>query len=197
MLRDKRRPSEDRSSRTGAFGPGLGACLGLSGTSYLALPEGAPYFAVTRLTGRLSDVPHHIPPAHAYLITLHLTPAALEIRRQGQAPASYGCHAGSMGIDSLARPLTMTSGVFLDCLIFYVHRRFLEGQAALLRAPRGCILRCSHGTPDRTIQNIGLALLPLLNEPEHAAPEFLAPIARATCLHLLRTYGSVHAKALS
>jgi hypothetical protein len=177
----------------GAFGPRLGVYFGVPCRSYLARPAQAPRFAITRLVGS-TNMPNQacrIPPEPSYLVTLYLIPAWLEIGCSGQAPLGHQCSAGSIGIESLATALVVTPRGPLDCLSFYIRQRFFDELAALLGAARSHTLHCVHGTPDRILRDIGMALLPLLDKPEQVAPEFLDHIARATCLHLVHTYGNV------
>lgn len=191
--------SGSKSAGAGAYGPWLCAYMGLPGATYLALPADEPRFAVTRLTGDtdLSIPPHEIPPEPAYLVTLNLIPTFLEITPSGQSRHIYGCNAGSIGIDSLRAPLVMRACAPLDCLVFYINSTLLDELATLAGAMSGYVLHCAHDTPDPVLLDIGMALMPLLGMPERTSPEFLDHIARATCLHLLNSYGSAGQGKLS
>ncbi len=50
-------------------------------------------------------------------------------------------------------------------------------------------LRCTRGTIDTVLLNIGTALLPLFDPSQFHPPELLRHVATAICAHLLHDYG--------
>lgn len=191
MPRIRKRYIRDKPTAAGAFGPRLGAYFGVPSVPYLALPTEAPRFAVTRLTGgpSLAGRVCKVPPQPVYLVTLYLIPGWLEVRRSGEETVRFGYNVGSIGIDWLGAELVVMPGGPLDCLSFYIRHNFLAEQASNLSMPRGGVLECTHGTPDPILNDIGMALLPLLEAPDQVTLTFLEHMARATCLHLVHTYG--------
>ncbi len=171
-----------------AFGPRLGQHFGLSAVPFLATPEDAPHFAVTRLcaTGHAGPGPW-LRAEPACLIFLQLMPARLEIRRAGWDAERHQCGAGSIGVESLDSALSLSFRGPFDCLSFYIQRGFFDN--AVYPPDRAAKPGCHHGTRDDVVPAFGDALLPLLASPERASPVFLDHIARALCLHLVYAYG--------
>lgn len=168
-----------------AFGPRLGRCLGLSAVPFLATPEDAPYFAVTRLSATAHVRRRRwIQAEPAYLVFLQLIPARMLTQRPGQAAKGHECDAGTIGLEVLDEALFLSFHGSFECLSFYIKRRLLDyvGAAGI---GKPC---CRHGTPDRVLRAMGQALLPLLAEPERASPLFLEYVSKAVCLYLAHEY---------
>lgn len=181
-----------------ACGPRLGRYFGLSAVPFLATPEQAPHFAVTRLSGRGGLRPRRwIPAEPACLVILQLIPARFQTRHTGRDMERHECGAGSIGLEMLDDALLLSFRGVFDCLSFYIQHRFLDEAVHALGLAGVSDLRCRHGTQDDVLWSIGQALLPLLAVPERASPAFIDHISRAIYLYLLHTYGGSRSAFLS
>jgi hypothetical protein len=188
---------DDRMDPTGAFGNQLGRYFGLEGapslsTSRLTLAR-RPAFAVTRLCCGIDQLglKREIPPEDAFVLMLFLAGLAhVELWQRGRPIKACACPSGSISIFHLADELSVYIGGPLDCLSFYIPRELMDQMTDAAGEPRILDLRCPPGRADPTIEQIGLALLPLIETPESMAPTFLDHIAIATSVHVAQAYGN-------
>jgi len=182
----------------GAFGDQLGRYFGLAGAPSLATPSGdCPQFAVTRLFCTVDQLglKQAIPPEDAFVLALHLIAVDhLEIWRHGRPISARSYPRGSISIHNLNDKVSVYIGGPLDCLCFYIPRATFDHVTDGVAEPRITDLACPLGRSDPTIEQIGLALLPLLRSPESMAPAFLNHIGLATSLHLAQAYGNFRPK---
>jgi hypothetical protein len=181
-------------SSTGAFGDRLGRYFGLDGAPSLTTPTPQnPQFAVTRLACTLDQLARKqtIPPEDAFILTLHLNRLHhLELWQRGRPISACTCRPGSISIVNLVDELAVYIGGPLDCLSFYIPRLLLDRLTDQAGEPRLKQLRCPPGLPDPIIEQIGAALLPLIDVPDKVAPAFLEHIALATGIHVAHAYGN-------
>lgn len=181
---------------TGAFGDQLGRYFGLEGAPSLTTPTPTlqqPRFAVTRIACNADQLglKQEIPAEDTFVVTLYLMPLQhLEVWRRGRPISAKEYAPGSISIVNLLDELTVYVGAPLDCLSFYIPRATLDKMTEQAGEPRIERLHCRPGFVDPIIEQIGAAMLPLLDAPESVAPDFLGHIARATSIHVAHTYGN-------
>ena len=179
---------------TGAFGDQLGRYFGLERAPSLTTPAlQQPQFAVTRIACNVDQLglKQQIPPEDTFLVTLYLKHLQhIEVWQRGRPSSARECSPGSISIVNLLDELTVYIGGPLDCLSFYLPRAALDTMTEEAGEPRLEQLYCRPGLTDPIIEQIGAAMLPLLDAPESVAPDFLNHIARATSIHVAHTYGN-------
>jgi hypothetical protein len=181
---------------TGAFGDQLGRYFGLERAPSLATPTPQrPQFAVTRIVCNINQLglKQEIPPEDTFVVTLYLMHLQhIEVWQRGRPISARECSPGSISIVNLLDELTVYIGGPLDCLSFYIPRTALDMMTEDMGPPALKQLHCTPGLVDPTLEQIGAAMLPLIDAPECVAPDFLEHIARATSIHLAHTYGDFH-----
>jgi hypothetical protein len=179
---------------TGAFGDQLGRYFGLEGAPSLTTPTPfRPRFAMTRIACSIDQrgLKGKIPPEDAFVVTLYLRNLHhLEVWQRGRPISARAYARGSISIVNLLDELSVYIGGPLDCLSFYLPRFALDKLADEAAEPRLKDLHCPAGHIDPIVEQIGAALLPLLDAPETVAPAFLDHSALAMSIHIAHTYGN-------
>ena len=157
-------------------------------------PLGAAELVVTRVHSEtsVSRTTAPVPREDAFLVVLYL--AALSFprlwldRRELQVGER---RPGDICIIPLEREMVVHIGAPFDMLQFYIRRTALDELADEVGAPRIRTLHCEPGTSvrDPVLSQLGLALLPMLDEAPEANQLFQQHMALALRAHLARTYG--------
>jgi len=180
------------------FGDRLARNFGLADAPSLATPSAEqPRFAVMRIARPIEAGPLklELPREDKILVLLFLVDLdRLEMRRTGHVASAQPCAGGSIGIFDLADGASFSIQGQLDCLVFAIAHHAMRGLAdriARLHAhrPSSLHLHCPLGCLDPTVEQIGLAVLPLLHSPERMAPAFLDHIGLALITHIIAAYG--------
>jgi len=180
------------------FGLRLARNFGLPDAPSLATPSaGQPRFAVTRIARQIEAGPLELelPREDKMLVLLFLIDLdRLEMRRMGEVASAQACARGSIGIFDLEDGASFSVEGQLDCLAFAIAHHAMRGLADRIarlhaRGPSSRHLHCPLGCLDPTVEQIGLAVLPLLRSPERMAPAFLDHIGLALITHLIAAYG--------
>jgi AraC family transcriptional regulator len=184
-----------QSARTGAFGSRMAMLMGLSHAPAITVKtRRGERLAVTRLrcdTG-VTDLPQPIPNECAFLVNLHLrevTSHKWRLRGRSRADGPYS--RGATNIVNLEDgPATLQSSPF-DCLQFYVPRAVLDEIADDNGARRIDTLTCPLGKIDPVINQLGSAILDVMEMPGLDRRLFLDHAVQALVAHFARIYGAM------
>ena len=182
---------------TGLYGPSFGRKFGANDAPFIKTRtlQGAELavteLRVTQPLGRLSDP---MPRVDAYTICLMLYELPHNAYwEDGRQVSDISLRAGEMTIQDLKRePLAMMDKK-IHSLIWYLPRSILNAVADQADAPRISELHYKPGvgTFDKTIEHIGLTLLPALRIPERVNRLFTDYVMSAFAVYAAQTYGGM------
>lgn len=174
----------------------VGSCFGLpNAPCLLSKPIKTASFSVTRLyrpirDGKTSKV--EIPPDDAYFLMLYLQDVQhCDIVADGLHAQVRNYEKGSICLADLSQGASIRIYSDLDVLGFHLPRSLFDELTEKSVETRFRGLRSQRGETDPVMANLGVALMPLLDDPSMAAPATLQHIAIAVCAHLLHCYGDV------
>jgi len=177
-----------------AYGEQIAKYFRLSKAPSLVIsPSGKPPIAITRLTSNtgLSEQTEPIPPEEAFLISMHLTPAAAsgcEIWTDDKHSRVTQWPAGGVGVYNLESGLRKRHRGPLDWVHYYVPYSAVDVFADENRKARVETLRCSHGQLDPVLQRMTQLILLHLDHPEEQCELFLDYFRLLFSAHLLKAY---------
>src|ERR1700749_155413 len=175
-------------------GVGRHFCIGEPPPRIATRALGAAQLVVTRVTSEAAAnrTTTPAPRENAFLIVLYLAPLSLprlwldrrELRLGHREP-------GDICMLPLEREMVAHIEAPFDMLHFYMPGSALDELADEIGVPRIRTLHCEPGTPvrDPVLSQLGLALLPTLDESREPDQLFLQHMALALRAHLARTYG--------
>ena len=179
----------------GAYGARMAAYLHLTAAPTLTVAtKRRSHLAVTRLVGKngLTARSAPVPTEEAFVVTLHLREVHdQELWLAGRLWSKHSYQVGGVSILDLENgPLALRSSPF-DYLQFYVPRAALDEIADDSGARRIEALSWVDGRVDHVLGQMGTALLPALERPDHACRLFVDHILFALHAHFARTYGGM------
>jgi AraC-like DNA-binding protein len=182
-------------SGQGAYGPRIAKLFHLDTAQTLTTTIlKTAKLAATRLTSGLHGigVTSPIPAEKAYLVSLQLRDLVGGEVWQGGQPAAKGSFPeGSIGIVHLeGEPIYHLPNAF-DCLQFYIPEIAFDELADDYGAPRITGFAFRSGASDPVMQQLGRALLPVLEDPFQASRLFFDHVALAVHAHLAVQYGRI------
>jgi AraC-like DNA-binding protein len=190
-------PQEPALSGQGAYGPRIARLFHLDTAQTLATTMlKTAKLAATRLTSGLRGVgaTMPIPAEKAYLVSLQLRDlAGGEVWKGGRCVATGNFPEGSIGIVDLAEEPVFHLPNPFDCLQFYIPEIAFDELADDYGAPRITGFDFRSDTVDPVMQQLGRALLPVLEDPLQASRLFFDHVALAVHAHLAVRYGRIDA----
>jgi AraC-like DNA-binding protein len=179
----------------GAYGPRIASVFHLDTAQSLTTTIlKTAKLAVTRLTSgqRGIGVTSPIPVEKAYLVSLQLRDlVGGEVWQGGQPTAKGGFSEGSIGIVHLEQePIYHLPNPF-DCLQFYIPEIAFDELADDYGAPRITGFAFRSDATDPVMQQLGRALLPVLEDPLQASRLFFDHVALAVHARLAVQYGRI------
>ncbi len=183
----------------GLYGPSFGKKFGAGDAPFIRTRtlQGTEV-AVTelRVTEPLQRLSDPIPRVDAYTICLMLHEIPNNAYwEDGHQVSAISLRAGETTIQDLKRePLAMMDKK-IHSLIWYLPRATLDAVADQANVPRIAELRYEPGlgTVDKTVEHIGLALLPALRAPERVNRLFTDHLMSAFAVHVAQAYGEMPA----
>jgi AraC family transcriptional regulator len=175
-------------------GVGRHFCIGEPPPRVMTRALGAARLVVTRVSSEAaaSRTTTPAPREDAFLIVLYLAPLPLPRLWLDHRELRLGYRqAGDICIIPLECEMVANIEAPFDMLQFYIPRSALDELADDIGVPRIRTLHCDPGTPvqDPVLSQLGLALLPMLEEAREPDLLFLQHMALALRVHLARTYG--------
>lgn len=161
--------------------------------SLVISPSGKPPIAITRLTSNvgLSEPTEFIPPEKAFVISIHLTPAAAsgcEVWTGDKHSWITQWPAGGVGVYNLGSGLRKRHRGPLDWVHYHVPHSALDAFAEEYGRTGFETLSCSHGTPDPVLQQMTQLILLQLDLTAERCELFLDYFCLLFGAHLFRTY---------
>lgn len=141
--------------------------------------------------GRLTDP---LPPVDAFMICLMLSDIPNNSYwEDGRQVSAYSLHTGETTIHDLRRRPAAVIDKPLHSLLFYLPSTTLNALADEAAVPRISELRYQPGVaaPDKTIQHLGLSLMPVFQTPEQLNQLFIDHVTLAFASHAAQTYGGM------
>jgi AraC-like DNA-binding protein len=173
-------------------GVGRHFCIGEPPPRIATKALGAAQLVVSRVSSEAAVNRTAAPSEDAFLIVLYLAPLPLPRLWLDHRELRLGYRqAGDICIIPLEREMVAHIEAPFDILQFYIPRSALDELADEIGAPRIRTLHCDPGTPvrDPVLSQLGLVLLPMLEESREPDLLFLQHMALALRAHLARAYG--------
>jgi AraC family transcriptional regulator len=161
--------------------------------SLVIQPSAKPQLAVTRLVSSigLPERTASIPPEKAFVVSVHLTPAAeqgCDIWVDDRHIQIRDWPAGGVGIYDLeSNPRTRNRGP-VDWVHYHVPRALLDVFADDAEATRIRTLECTHGTVDPVLHQMTQIILPSVESHQSFSELFLDYFRLLFCAHVVHTY---------
>jgi AraC-like DNA-binding protein len=179
----------------GAYGPRIAQLFHLDTAQTLTTTIlKTAKLAATRLTSgpRGIGITSPIPAEKAYLVSLQLRDlVGGEVWQGGQPAEKWSFPEGSIGIVHLeGEPVYHLPNAF-DCLQFYIPEIAFDELAEDHGAPLITGFAFRSGANDPVMQQLGRALLPVLEDPLQASRLFFDHVALAVHAHLAVRYGQI------
>jgi AraC family transcriptional regulator len=191
------RTNQGSEAMAGAYGRNLGMKYGAEDAPAIVTRSlHSAEIAVTevcvhRPPGQLSDP---IPRERAYMICLMLRDIPNNSYwEDGRQVSAYSLHAGEVTIHDLRREPVALIDKPIHSLLCYIPIAALNALADQANVPRIGELRYEPGVGvfDRTIEHIGLSLLPALRAPDQVSRLFTDHMTLALAAHCAQTYGGM------
>ncbi|CAN7690058.1 hypothetical protein [Variovorax paradoxus] len=178
----------------GAYGDLLGRYFELPcAPALVMLPAPTTPFVATRITC-LPDqlgMKQEIPPQDAFAVTLHLAGVSHhELWVRGRPSVVRGYAPGAISIVDLRDEVASYLGSPLDALHFYVPRALVDAVTDAAGLARVSGIACMPGLVDPVMENLGAAVLALLERRQRASSATSEHLAIAICAHLVHRFGS-------
>jgi AraC family transcriptional regulator len=161
--------------------------------SLVIQPSAKPQLAVTRLVSTigLPERTASIPPEKAFVVSVHLTPAAeqgCDIWVDDRHTQIRDWPAGGVGIYDLeSNPRTRNRGP-VDWVHYHVPRALLDVFADDAHATRIRTLECTHGKVDPVLHQMTQIILPSVESHQSLSELFLDYFRLLFCAHVVHTY---------
>lgn len=141
--------------------------------------------------GRLTDT---LPSVDAFMICLMLSDIPNNAYwEDGRQVSAYSLRTGETTIHDLRRKPAAVIDKPIHSLLFYLPSTTLNALADEAAVPRISELRYQPGvaTPDKTIEYLGLSLMPAFQTPEQLNQLFVDHVTLAFASHTAQTYGGM------
>jgi AraC family transcriptional regulator len=182
------------SDRRPAYGEQMAKYFRLAHAPSLVIrPPSKSYVAITHLvsdTG-LPERTASIPPERAFVVSVHLTPAAEQgcdiwvddrhVRIREWPPGGVGIY------DLESNPRTRNPGP-VDWVHYHVSRAMLDAFTDDAEAPRIRTLECIHGCVDLVLRQMTEMMLPAVDSAQPFSELFLDYFRLLFCAHVAHTY---------
>lgn len=173
-----------------------GQYFGLDKAPRLALkPLRSAVFSMTHLRRNAEEGETFIvdlPAEPGYFLMLYLQDAYhCDVAADGTHAPLVHYRSGSICLVDLMEGASICLHGRLDALAFTLPRALFEELSDIVPDAAPQNLQCRRGELDAVMRELGVALLPLLNQSELHVPPSLRHIAIAICAHLLHTYSGV------
>lgn len=161
--------------------------------SLVIRPPSKPELVVTRLVSDvgLPERTSSIPPEKAFVISVHLTPAAsegCEIWVDDRRTCIKDWPTGGVGVYDLeSNPRTRNPGP-VDWAHYHVPRAMLNAFADDAEVPRIQTLKCTHGNVDAVLLQLTRMILPSIGLRRSFSELFLDYFRLLFCAHVSHTY---------
>ena len=161
--------------------------------SLVIQPRLKPHIAITHLVSDigLPERTASIPPERAFVVSIHLTPAAqrgCDIWVDDRHLRIREWPAGGVGIYDLeSNPRTCNPGP-VDWVHYHVPRALLDAFTDDAQASRIRTLDCVHGRVDPVLQQMTHMMLPSVDSPRSFSTLFLDYFRLLFCAHVTHTY---------
>ena len=182
------------SDRRPAYGEQMAKYFRLAHAPSLVIrPPSKPPIAITHLVSKvgLPERTASIPPEKAFVVSIHLTPAAdrgCDIWVDDRHVGIKDWAAGGVGIYDLeSNPRARNRGP-VDWIHYHVPRAMLDAFSDDAEAARIQSLECHHGTVDPVLYRITQMMLPAVDSPHCFSELFLDYFRFLFCAHVTHTY---------
>jgi AraC-like DNA-binding protein len=161
--------------------------------SLVIRPPLKPHIAITHLVSDigLPERTASIPPERAFVVSIHLTPAAergCDIWVDDRHIRIRKWRPGGVGIYDLeSNPRTCNPGP-VDWVHYHVPRATLDAFADDAEAGRIRTLECIHGSVDPVLHHMTQMMLPSVDSPQSFSELFLDYFRLLFCAHVAHTY---------
>ncbi|AYD04054.1 hypothetical protein [Neorhizobium sp. NCHU2750] len=148
--------------------------------------------AITHLWGHYDegDRPVSLPPDDAFLVVLYLIDVEHQDIWPDRPPAALKTYPkGSICLISLRQGAAIAIRGRFEALVFHIPAAHLAELADEAGEPRVDDLMVCRGAEDRTIRNIGAALMPLFDMADDVRDRLLIHVALAFNAHIAHRYG--------
>ncbi len=182
------------SGRRPAYGEQMAKYFRLAHAPSLVIqPRLKPHIAITHLVSEigLPERTASIPPERAFVVSIHLTPAAergCDIWVDDRHLRIRKWPAGGVGIYDLeSNPRTRNPGR-VDWVHYHVPRAMLDAFTDDAEASRIQTLECFHGHVDPALHHMTEMMLPSVDSPQSFSELFLDYFRLLFCAHVAHTY---------
>ena len=182
------------AARHPAYGEQMARYFRLTRAPSLVIrPSSKPHIAITHLVSEtgLPERTASIPPERAFVISIHLTPAAergcdiwvddRHVRMKKWPPGGVGIY------DLESNPRTCNPGP-VDWVHYHVPRAMLDAFAEDAEARRIRTLESMHGRVDPVLHQMTQMMLPFVDSPQSFSELFLDYFRLLFCAHVAHTY---------
>ena len=164
-----------------------------SARSLLIRPPAKPQLAITRLVSDigLPEQTAGIPSEKAFVISVHLTPAAergCDIWVDGRCSRIGHWPAGGVGIYDLETNPRARNLSPVDWVHYHVPRPLLDAFTDDIETPRIQTLDCTHGLVDPVLLRMTQMILPSMESPQNFSEFFLDSFRLLFCSHVAHMY---------
>lgn len=185
--------SETYVSEAQPLGKKIGDYFGTGNArSLVTRPLGLTELAITHLWRDygIDDQPVILPADDAFLVVLYLIDVEHRDIWPDRPPAPLSPYPkGSICLISLQQGAAIAIRGHFEALVFHVPRQHLAELADEAGGPRVDDLMICRGTEDRTVRDIGAALMPIFDMSEDVRGRLLAHVALAFNAHIAQRYG--------
>jgi AraC family transcriptional regulator len=182
------------SNRRPAYGQQMAEYFRFAHAPSLVIgPPSKPPIAITHLVSDigLTEQTASIPPERAFVVSIHLTPAAergCEIWVDDRHSRISNWPAGGVGIYDLeSNPRCCNPGP-VDWVHYHVPRATIDAFTDDAEAARIRSLECIHGRVDPVLHGITQMMLPSVESPHRVSELFLDYFRLLFCAHIAQTY---------
>jgi AraC family transcriptional regulator len=180
----------------GAIGQNPGLHFGLPDAPCLTFsPMRSAIFSVSRLQCEVESGATFmvdLPAEPAYFLMLYLKDADhCDVAADGRHAQLVHYCSGSICLVDLSEGASICLHSSLDALAFVLPQALFEELSDIVPDAAPQNLRCRRGEIDAVMGNLGVALVPILEQAGPDVPPALNHIAIAICAHLLHTYSGV------
>lgn len=174
-------------------GDRIADCFGANNArSLVTRPLRGAELTVTHLSRRYehADTPVILPADDAFLVVLYMIDVEHRDIWPDRLPAPVKRYPqGSICLISLKQGAAIAVSGRFEAIVFHVPCSHLAELADKAGEPRVDDLAICRGTEDRTIRDIGAALMPLFDTPDEAGERLLPHVGLAFSAHIAHRYG--------